>query len=77
MNLGDIKLKGLPMAYQPKQLTKDEVFNTLKNFHENQIPSLPVSKANVPLMTAFIKKSKYLVMNVFPNGSAQIIRKTS
>ena len=65
------------MAYQPKQLTKDEVFNTLKSFHENQKNTLAVSKINIPMFTEYMRRSKHLVMNIHPNGSATIIRKTS
>ena len=65
------------MAYQPKQLTEQDVYNTLKSFHENQKNSLAVSKVNVPMFQKLMSRSKHLVMNTFPNGSATVIRKTS
>jgi len=63
------------MAYQPKALTEQEVFNTLKAFHENQGKSLAVSRVNVHTFKKLMKRSKYLVMNVHDNGSATVIRK--
>ena len=66
------------MAYQIKTLTREQVFSALKNFHENQNrKTLAVSAANVHLFRAYMKHSKHLAMNVYDNGSATIIRKTS